>query len=344
MTDKIRRDFGTALQTWKEALRPYQRPDLRRSCWQLINSLVPHIVLWYTAYRLLEVSYWASLGVCVLAAAFLVRVFIISHDCGHGAFFRSRRANSIWGAITSIMTLIPYHAWRHEHAVHHAHSGNLDRRGVGDIDTLTVREYVALSRWERFRYRVYRNPVTLFVVAPLYVFVISYRFWPKGANRRARLSVIRTNIALLGIAVVMSLTIGLKAWLMIQLPIMAISGTAGVWLFYVQHQFEGVYWERNDTWDFVEQALEGSSFYKLPAILQWFSGNIGFHHIHHLSARIPNYYLPKCQRELSFLQRVKPITLIASFKSLTFRLWDEERRKLVGFSSAKLPLRNPAAS
>ncbi len=328
-------DPVSLLQSWKKKLAPFQRADHRRSIWQLTDSLIPYIACWFVAYKLLDVSYWATLGVCVLAAGFLVRVFIISHDCGHGAFFRSRRANALCGAITSVLVCIPYYAWRHEHAVHHATSGNLDQRGVGDIKTMTVKEYLAASRWTRLKYRMYRHPVVMFGIGPLYTFLVSYRFWPPGANRRVKMSTVRTNLFLLALAVGLSILIGVKAYLLIQLPIIAFAGTAGVWLFYVQHQFDGVYWERSDKWDFVTQALEGSSYYKLPKLLQWFSGNIGFHHIHHLSARIPNYYLEKVQNCIPELQSVRAITLFESFKCLKFRLWDEERNRLVGFSELR---------
>jgi len=326
---------AAAWRSWKKRLEPYQRPDLRRSTIQLANSVIPYVVLWLIAWRLLGVSYWATLGVCILAAGFLVRVFIISHDCGHGSFFHSRRANSLWGGLTSALVFIPYYAWRHEHAVHHASSGNLDRRGVGDIRTMTVREYAAASRWKRWKYRMYRHPLVMFGVGPLYTFLVSYRFWPPNATRRVKISTVRTNVGLLLLAVGVSALIGVKAYLAVQLSIMAIAGAAGVWLFYVQHQFEGVYWERTEDWDFIRQAIEGSSYYKLPKVLQWFSGNIGFHHVHHLSARIPNYFLEKCQREIVALQNVKPITLRTSLRSLKFRLWDEDRNRLIGFSELR---------
>jgi len=342
MTKAIRAKMNAKLQSWKETLKPYSRPSRRRSIWQLANSIVPYLGLWYLAYRLLDVSYWATVGASVLAAGFLVRIFIIAHDCGHGSFFRSRKANAFWGGITSFMPFLPYHAWRHEHAVHHAHSGNLDRRGMGDIETLTVKEYVSRTRWERFRYRAYRHPVVMLVIGPLYTFLISYRFWPSRATRRVKMSVMRTNAALAIMVVAMTMMIGVKAFVLVQLPILLVSGAAGIWLFYVQHQFEGVYWERNEKWDFVEQSLKGSSYYKLPRVLQWFSGNIGFHHIHHLSAKVPNYYLEKCQKEIAAFHRVKAITLLSSLKSLSFRLWDEEKRKLVGFAVADAMLRSQA--
>jgi omega-6 fatty acid desaturase (delta-12 desaturase) len=282
-------------------------------------------------YLSLSVSYWITAPLAILTAGFMVRVFIIHHDCGHGSYFKSQKANDAWGFITGVLTFTPYYLWRWEHAVHHASSGDLDRRGTGDVWTLTVQEYLEASRWKRFAYRLARNPVILFVIAPLFLFMVKHRFAPARAAARERRSVEWTNLAILGMAVLMSLIFGLKAYLVIQVSIMAMAGTAGVWLFYVQHQFEGVYWERQENWDYLTASLQGSSFYKLPKVLQWFSGNIGFHHIHHLSPRIPNYNLERCHKAEPLFQTVPPVTLISSFKSFTFRLWDEQRRKLVGY-------------
>lgn len=321
--------------SWRQAVAKYEHPDLRRSVWQAVNSFVPYLVLWYVTYRSLEMSSWLTLALSVLAAGFLTRIFIIFHDCGHGAFFRSQKANDIMGFITGVLTFTPYHGWRHEHAVHHATAGDLDRRGVGDIWTLTVKEYVALSPKGRLRYRLYRHPLVMFLVGPLFIFLIRQRVPSRTASKRERHSVYWANLAIFGILALMSVTIGIKAFVLVQLPIFVIASAVGVWLFYVQHQYEGVYWERREDWDYVSVALEGSSFYKLPKVLQWFTGNIGFHHVHHLSPRIPNYYLEKCHNENPMFQEVKSITLLASVESLTFRLWDEEQRKLVGFGHLK---------
>jgi omega-6 fatty acid desaturase (delta-12 desaturase) len=320
------------MSAWKEIVAKYQRPSRGRSIWQMVNTLVPYIGLWYLMYLSLAVSYWLVVPLAVLAAGFLVRVFIIHHDCGHGSYFKSQKANDVWGFITGVITFTPYYLWRWEHAVHHASSGDLDRRGTGDVWTLTVQEYLEASRWKRFAYRLARNPVVLFVIAPLFLFLVKHRFAPARAAERERRSVDWTNLAILAMTVAMSMIFGFKAYLLIQVSIIAMAGSAGVWLFYVQHQFEGVYWERQANWDYVTASLQGSSFYKLPKVLQWFSGNIGFHHIHHLSARIPNYNLERCHKAEPLFQTVKPITLFASFKSFTFRLWDEQRHKLVGYS------------
>ena len=312
-------------------LAPYQKPELKRSVWQIVDSFVPYAACWYLMYLSFSVSYWLTLALAIPAAGFLVRIFIIFHDCGHGSFFKSARANHFWGMITGFLAFTPYYEWRHSHAVHHATAGNLDKKGTGDIWTLTTEEYRNASRGMKFGYRIYRNPLILFTVGALISFVILNRFTFKITNKKDRLSIHVTNLAIVGIAVGMSLLIGFKEFLLIQLPIMLFAASFGVWLFYLQHQFEGVYWERNERWDRVKSALEGSSFYKLPKVLQWFSGNIGFHHIHHLSPRIPNYYLEKCYNETPFFQEVKPITLRIGFKSFSLRLYDEVNRRLVGY-------------
>ncbi len=316
---------------WKKIVVRYQTPSTGRAIWQLINTLLPYVGLWYLMYLSLAVSFWLLVPLAMLAGAFMVRAFIIFHDCGHGSFFKSQRANHIWGAITGVLTFTPYYHWRWEHSIHHSSSGDLDRRGTGDVWTMTVQEYLESSRWRRFSYRMVRNPFILFVIAPLFLFLVWQRIPNRKANLRERLSVYWTNLALLLIAGGLLWAFGWKAYLLIQLIVLMVAGSSGVWLFYVQHQFEGVYWERGENWDYAAAALQGSSFYKLPKLLQWFSGNIGFHHIHHLSSRIPNYHLQKCHEAEPLFQTVKPITLFASFKSFTFRLWDEQRRKLVGY-------------
>jgi len=317
---------------WKPIVEKFQRPSALRASWQLVNTLGAYALTWFFIYLSLRVSWWLVIPLSVLAAGLMVRIFIIFHDCGHGSYLKSRRANDIVGFITGILTFTPYHHWRWEHNIHHANSGHLDKRGVGDIMTMTVQEYLEASRWHRFAYRLARNPFILFIIAPLYLFLVRHRFPSAKANKRERHSVYWMNLAIFAMATGMSLIFGFKSYVIIQLIITATASAAGVWLFYVQHQFDGVYWERGDNWDYTKAALEGSSFYKLPKILQWFSGNIGFHHIHHLSARIPNYNLERCHKADPLFQQVKPITFLQSFKSLTFRLWDEQRCKLVGFS------------
>jgi acyl-lipid omega-6 desaturase (Delta-12 desaturase) len=309
----------------------FQAASLWRARWQVIDSLLPYALLWFAMERALLVSYWLMLPIAILAAGFLVRIFIIFHDCGHGSFFKSKRANNVTGAVAGALLLTPYRHWRWQHALHHGTAGDLDRRGSGDIWTLTVQEYLRSTRWRRLAYRLARNPIVLFVIAPLYVFVVHHRFAASKAPARERLSVHRTNWALLGITLMMGAVIGFKAFLLIQLTVSAIAGALGLWLFYVQHQFEGVFWARSEDWNYTAAALQGSSFYKLPRILQWFTGNIGFHHIHHLSPRIPNYHLQRCHEADPFFDTIKPVTLLASLKFLTFRLWDEQRKVFVGF-------------
>ena len=326
-----RRDLRTEAADWKKIVARYQMPSTARALWQTANTLLPYAALWCLMYLSLSVSWWLTIPLAVLAGAFLVRVFIIFHDCGHGSFLKSRIANHVLGVITGVLTCTPYYHWRWEHAIHHSSSGDLDRRGTGDVWTLTVREYLESSRWKRFAYRLARNPIVLFVIAPLILFLGIHRIPKPKAPARERYSVYWTNLAVGLMAVGLIWIFGLKAYLIIQLTVLMVAGSAGVWLFYVQHQFEGVYWERRDEWSYEAAALQGSSFYKLPKVLQWFSGNIGFHHIHHLSARIPNYNLEKCHKAEPLFQTVKPVTLFASFKSLTFRLWDEQRRRLVGY-------------
>ena len=320
---------------WKEITARYQKPSVGRAVWQITNTLVPYVALWVLMYFAAHISWWLTLPLAILAGAFLVRIFIIHHDCGHSSYFKSRLANQILGYITGVLTFTPYHQWRWEHAMHHSSSGDLDRRGTGDIWTLTVEEYLAASRWKRFSYRLARNPFVLFVIAPLFLFVCLQRFTNPKAGFREAVSVYGTNFALLIMAIALSLVFGFKAYVLIQLTVMLVAGSVGVWLFYVQHQFEGVYWERNENWDYATAALQGSSFYKLPKVLQWFSGNIGFHHIHHLSPRIPNYHLEKCYRAEPLFQTVKPVTFLSSFKSFTYRLWDEQRRRLIGYGQLR---------
>ena len=317
---------------WKELVLRYQKPSFWKATWQVANTLGTYVALWVVMYFTRGVSYWITMPLAVLSGLFMIRIFIIFHDCGHGSFFKSTWANHIMGSITGLLTFTPYRHWRWQHSVHHACSGDLDKRGTGDVWTMTVQEYLEASRWKKFSYRLARNPIVLFVIAPLLLLVVLQRFPDSKANRRERFSVYSMNFAVLAMVLLLGWAFGIKDYLLIQLTSLMVAGSAGVWLFYVQHQFEGVYWERESDWDYTLAALQGSSFYKLPRILQWFTGNIGFHHIHHLSARIPNYNLEECHHAHPLFKSVKPVTLISSLKSLSFRLWDEEDRKLVGYS------------
>jgi omega-6 fatty acid desaturase (delta-12 desaturase) len=322
-------------RSWKETLARYQRPALWRGTWQVLNTFVPYIGLWFLMYRTLAISFWITLPLALLAGGFLVRIFIIFHDCTHGSFFKSARANELLGNLTGVLCFTPFYRWRWEHTIHHASAGDLDRRGTGDVWTMTVQEYLASSRWKRFAYRLARNPFILFVVAPLVLFLVLERLPKSKEGKRERLSVYCTNLAVVLMVSAMSWAFGWQAYLLLQLTAIIVASSAGVWLFYVQHQFEGVYWERGREWEYEKAALQGSSYYKLPRLLQWFSGNIGFHHIHHLSPRIPNYHLEECHRSEPLFQAVKPVTLWSSFRCLTFRLWDEQTQRLVGYPSSR---------
>lgn len=316
---------------WRKIVAKYQQPILRKSLWQMANSIGPYVALMVATYFTVSVSWPLTIGLAALAGLFLVRVFIIFHDCGHGSFFRSKRANNVLGFITGVMTFTPYRYWRWQHAVHHGTSGNLDHRGTGDIWTMTVREFQSASRWTRFRYRISRNPIIVFGLAPIGLFWVWQRFAFDDASARDRRSVFWMNLSLLTYVVGMSLLFGFWNYFFIQLTVTGVCGTVGVWLFYVQHQFEDTYWRDGENWDYLTSAMQGSSYYKLPKVMQWFSGNIGFHHIHHLSSKIPNYNLEQCHNSEPFFRQVPELTLRSSIKSISLRLWDEESGKLVGY-------------
>ncbi len=320
---------AAAPKTWRRATQEYQHAHTWYSVWQVVSSFVPYLLLWYLMVLSLAYSYWLTLGLALLAAGFLVRIFIILHDCGHGSFFTSRRANAIIGSICGVFTLTPFYQWRHDHAMHHATSSDLDRRGYGDVPMLTVAEYLQMSRLDRFKYRLFRHPLLLLLAGPVYSFVVLQRFTLATSGARERWSVRLTNVALLAIIAVAWMTIGLKAYLLIHGPVVFFAGSAAVWMFYCQHQFEGTYWRHHEEWDYEEAAIKGSSYFKLPALLQWFTGNIGFHHVHHLSPRIPNYYLERVHFSHPKFQEVTTITLRTSISAFALKLWDEERQELV---------------
>lgn len=318
---------------WQPIVAKYAKPNLARSLWQLINTLIPYFILWALMIRSLQSSYWITLALAFPAAGFLMRTFIIFHDCGHGSFFKSQKANEFVGRITAFLHFTPYYRWKHDHAVHHATAGDLDRRGTGDLYTMTVREYLAASWWQKTIYRVTRHPLVMLGISPLIVFLIVHRI-PPARGRREITSVWWTNVMLVVAIAIICWWIGWKTYVLVQLPILWISSTVGIWLFYIQHNFDPTYWEGHEAWQFVKAGLQGSSFYKLPPVLQWFTGNIGFHHIHHLSAKIPNYNLPKCYEENAIFQ-IKPLTIQASLKSLSLRLYDEERKIMVGWEGLR---------
>jgi acyl-lipid omega-6 desaturase (Delta-12 desaturase) len=326
----------TVPSDWKEQVLQYQTPSLWRAIWQITNSFTLYALFWYLAYTTLIDSIWLSMLFSTCAAGMLIRIFIIFHDCGHGSFFKSAMANNVVGFITGALTLTPYYQWRWEHSVHHATSGNLDKRGIGDIWTLTMKEYLEGSAFLRFRYKVARNPVVIFVIAPVLLFALYQRIPNPKGNPREKRSVHTMNVAILVMAVGMSYLIGWQSYLLIQLFITAVGSGAGIWMFYVQHQFDDTHWEHTEEWDYATAAIHGSSFYKLPKFWTWVTGNIGYHHIHHLSSRIPNYNLARAHRELPFSNEIIPLTFWKSLKSLTLRLWDEEQKKLVGYREMRV--------
>jgi omega-6 fatty acid desaturase (delta-12 desaturase) len=317
-------------KNWHRLLLPYVRPDLRKSTRQLVTTLVPYAAFWLAMLWSLGLSYWLTLALAIPAAAMRVRAFVLFHDCCHGSFFRSRKANERVGAVLGVLGFTPFYYWRHDHLIHHATAANLDKRGTGDVPTWTVEEYRTAPLYKRLAYRILRNPFFLFAILPTLVFLLVRRFPSPGADRALRRSVLFTDLGLAAFYLALALLVGLKALLLIEAPIIVLSAGAGVWLFYMQHQFEGVYWARTAEWSFLKAGLEGSSYYQLPPLLDWVTGSIGFHHIHHLSPKIPNYYLAKCHRENPPLQ-VKPLTIRNSLKSCRLHLWDEENRRLVGF-------------
>lgn len=318
-------------------LAPFGKADLRRAVWQLIDTLVPYAALWVLMCYMIRhgYSYWAVLVPILVASCFLVRIFIFFHDSVHGSFFASDRANRILGYAMGVLTFTPYDFWRRPHFIHHGTYANLDHRGVGDIWTLTVDEYEAASRRERLAYRLYRSRAVLLGLGPAFHFLLVQRFPARQDGKLERQSVMATNLAILAIMAIAYATIGLRTYLLIQLPLAVIGGTIGVWLFYVQHQFEGVYWARNAAWDPVRAALTGCSYYKLPKVLQWITGNIGLHHVHHVLQRVPNYRLQEACNHLPFLQAAKRLTLRGSVRSLGLNLWDETQQRMVSFRSLR---------
>lgn len=323
---------------WIEILQRYRTPDPARSVFEMVITFVPFVALWALAWAALPIGYWLTLLIAIPAGFFLVRLFLIQHDCGHGALFKKKLTNDWIGRILGVFTLTPYDAWRRSHAIHHASHGNLDERGVGDIDTLTVREYRALSPWRRLTYRAYRNPVVMFVFGPSLLFMVQHRLpmsMLKGADWRSWASVVGTNIGLVALCSAMIWLVGWEAFVAVQLPIVAIASSIGVWLFYIQHQFEDAFWAENREWNVHEAALHGSSHYDLPAFLPWLTANIGVHHVHHLYSRIPYYRLPHVLRDFPELANVHRITLWESFKCVKLRLWDETERRMVPLSEVR---------
>lgn len=327
------------LKQLKKGIAPYEKANVKVSVRQLLNTIPPFFLLWFLAYQSLQVSVLLAVVIAIMAAGFLVRVFIIFHDCTHNSFFSSRKANDRLGTILGIMTLFPYEKWKRDHNIHHATSGNLDKRGTGDIWIMTVNEYLQASFWQKLSYRLYRNPFVMFVLGPLYLLLVSNRKNHKGAKRKERINTHVTTLAAVIIYALVIMLIGWQAFLIIQGTILFVAASLGIWLFYVQHQFEDAYFENKDEWDYVKAAIDGSSYYQLSKPLQWLTGNIGFHHVHHLSPRVPNYYLETVHETNPSLQRVTTITLRTSLKALRFRLYDENQKTFVSFRELKSQLK-----
>lgn len=316
--------------------RRFEQPDSARAAWQVANTVIPYLatmalMAWTVLHRL---PWWTTLALALPASGLMVRVFVLMHDCTHSSFIRSRGAERVLGRVLGVLVFTPFTEWKHAHVAHHATSGDLDRRGMGDIWTMTVDEYVAAPRAKRLRYRLARNPLLMMMFGPLAVFLIANRVPRRGAARERILSVLYTDVAIGAIAVAAAWTVGLRAYVMIQLPVLLLGGAWGVWLFYVQHQFESSYWARGEAWKPVRAALQGSSHYALPKALQWFSANIGLHHVHHLRPRIANYNLQRCLDAMPELRVTKPLTLGRSLRCARLALWDERADALISFRAA----------
>jgi omega-6 fatty acid desaturase (delta-12 desaturase) len=321
------------LRRWTKILAGYRKPSTARSIFEIVVTVVPLMALWFLMWASLDISYWLCLLLSIPTAGLLVRLFTIQHDCGHRAFFRTRAANDWVGRVIGVLTLTPYDFWRQTHAIHHTHSGNLDHRGVGDIDMLTVREYQALSPRGQLSYRLYRNPLVLFVIGPAYNFIFRHRL-PFGLMHdgwQPWVSTMATNVAIAAFVAIMMWLVGVGPFLLVHLPITVLGASMGVWLFYVQHQFEETYWANEEVWKFHDAALRGSSHYDLPPVLRWFTANIGIHHVHHLCSLIPFYRLPAVLKDHPQLVSVGRITLLESLKCVRMALWDEEQKRGISF-------------
>ena len=327
---------------WYKDTAKYGKPNTKKSVIQLIDTLILYAFAWFCIIWMLNKSYSLCLvyATAAVASILLVRIFILFHDCTHNSLFNSRKANRFWGYILGLLTLAPYEKWQHSHNIHHNTFADLDKSGIGDISTITVKEYLNLPWHKRLSYRLYRNPFIMFILGPVYIFLWDHRLTAKGSNKKIKLSVAVNNIALvIFVAILVYLKVS-YIYIWIYLFIAVLAGAMGIWLFYIQHQFEGVYWARHDEWNPSKAAFEGSSYYELPKILQWLSGNIGLHTIHHLRVSIPNYNLQSCYDEIPALHEIKKLSIRKSLKSLFLNLWDEEEKKLVSFHSIKKKKRN----
>ncbi|SFE70045.1 fatty acid desaturase [Alteribacillus iranensis] len=319
----------------RNKVAPFATSDRKKSMIQLMNTIPPFFLLWFLAYQSQSISMWLTVFLAVITGGFVVRIFIIFHDCAHQSFFSSKKANQIWGTITGIITHFPFEKWKKEHAIHHATSGNLDKRGTGDIWVMTVNEYMAASFWKKVKYRLYRNPFVMFGLGPFFLFFIDNRINRKKATKKERWNTYFINVTIVLIYTIVISVIGWQAFLLIQLPILFVAGSVGIWLFYVQHQFEDSYYENEEEWNYVKAAVDGSSYYKLPKILEWLTGSIGYHHVHHLSPRVPNYRLEDAHHSNKPLQEATTITIRTSLESVRFRLYDEAAQTFVSFKDLK---------
>ena len=319
----------------RKEVAPFAKSDKQKSIMQLINTLLPLLALWIIGYAV-AASYPVISVVCAIGAAgFVIRTFIIFHDCTHGSFFKNKKANDRIGFITGVLTSFPYEKWKREHTIHHATSSNLDKRGIGDIDMLTVEEYFAKSKWGRLGYRLYRNPLVMFGLGPIYMVLVLNRFNRGDAKKKERMNTYATNVVLVVICAALIAAFGWQTFLLVHGVTLFIAGALGIWLFYIQHTYEDSYFENDEEWDYVKAAVEGSSYYQLPKLLQWITGNIGFHHVHHLSPRVPNYHLETVHETVQPLQQATTITLKTSLESLRYKLYDPSRQKFVTFKEAK---------
>jgi omega-6 fatty acid desaturase (delta-12 desaturase) len=329
---------------WQEVLAPFAVPSVRRGLLSVATSALPYVALCVLMYLSLSISPVLTLALAIPAAGFLVRVFVVFHDCTHGSLLPSKRANALVGSVLGVFVLAPFRRWRHDHAVHHATSGDLDRRGVGDVITLTISEYQARSPRGRLAYRLIRNPLVMFGLGPVIAMVIGPRLVARGARRRMRNSVLGTDVALVVLVGGLCWLIGWQAFLIVWAPAALLAGSVGIWLFYVQHQFEDAYWQSSADWNYADAALRGSSYLRLPPVLQFFTGNIGLHHVHHLNARIPNYNLPRAHNASPMFAAVPTLSLWDGVRSVRLKLWDEQANRLVTFAEARRSLARPAPS
>lgn len=326
---------GTAYAwpAWHATLSNFREPSAGAASWQIITTVLPYSVLWVLMVRSIQMGYpyAVTLAMGALAAAFLVRTFILFHDCVHGSLFKRQGLNTFFGYIFGLMAFTPFDDWRFSHLRHHATYANLDARGFGDIWTMTRTEYVTSSGLKRCAYWLFRNPVVMLGLGALFSFLLRFRLPTLKTTRKERVSVLFVNLLIIAIVLIAARSIGWRTYVLVQLPIMWMAGAVGIWLFFVQHQFQGVYWARKGEWDALRAAMEGSSYYKLPAVLRWFSSNIGYHHVHHLGSRIPNYRLRECYDAIPELQAKRPLTIRESLSSIRLKVWDEDLKRLVSF-------------